>query len=150
MVAIECMPGKYKRNGKDKEYVTDHTTAMRVRAETRERLKNELNRGETYDKLINRLLYEHGLLKKVAYKREGVYIKGETNALLVEENGMRTIFDTIGPGEQQLFAPDYISIKFILRETGSEIRRLIPTRTCDCRWLTEQEREEIEKSGLII
>lgn len=144
------MPGKYKRNGKDKEYVTDHTTAMRVRAETRERLKNELNRGETYDKLLNRLLDEHKLLKTVAYKQEGIYVNGKTKTLLVEENGMRTIFDTIGDCEQQLFAPDYISIKFILRETGGEIRRLIPTRTCDCKWLTEREREVIEKTGLII
>lgn len=144
------MPGKYKRNGKVKEYVTDHTTSVRIRAETRERMKNESRESETHDKLINRLLDEHELLKMVGYKRMGVYVKGETRALLVEENGMRTIFDTIDNDQPQLLAPDYISITYILEETGVEAKRLIPTRTCNCRWITEQEREAIEQTGIKI
>lgn len=144
------MPGKYKRNGKVNEYVTDHTTTVRIRAETRERMKNELRESETYDTLINRLLEEHELLKMVGYKRVGVYVKGETKALLVEDNGMRTIFDTIDNDKHPLFAPDYIYITYISEETGVEAKKLIPTRTCNCRWITEREREAIEQTGIKI
>lgn len=138
------MPRDYRRDGKDMEYVTDHTTSIRVRAETRTRLKKMLYNDETYDKLLNRLMDDHEKTGKIVYHHMGEYVRGKTDAMLVTMKGRNTIYDTIEHTLEQYY------IVLVFMKDGYKVTKRIPLRDCTCEYMAPLKRAEIEKLGLII